>query len=227
MDNRPPRRLSNSAIATIAGLILAIGGGTVWVASNSRSPAPAPTATPTSSSNVTSSPTPIATSNPTPTTPTSTPSASPPEVKQQTAEIYWLQSKNDKFELVERPVTLDKATSTNPNAILEQAFMRLLAGPSNSDREISTTIPQGTKLQSVKVENDTVKVDLSPEFTSGGGSASMTGRLGQVIYTATSLDPNAKVLISVDGKLLETLGGEGLELEQPLTRSSFQKNFPL
>lgn len=226
MDNRPPgSRLSNSAIATIAGLILAIGGGTVWVALNSRSPAPTPTPTP--SGNITSSPTPIATSSPTPTTASPSPSVSPTEVKQETAEIYWLQSKEDKFELVERPVTLDKATSTNPNAILEQAFIRLLAGPSNSDREISTSIPQGTKLRSVQVENDTVAVDLSPEFTSGGGSASMTGRLGQVIYTATSLDPNAKVVISVDGKPLETLGGEGLQLEQPLTRSSFQKNFPL
>ena len=220
MDNRPPRRLSNNAIATIVGLILVIGGGTVWVALNSRSPAPTSTPTPTSSSAITSSPTPIATNS-------AIPSASPSEVKQETAEIYWLQSKGDKFELVERPVTLDKATSTNPNAILEQAFQRLFAGPSNSDREISTSIPPGTKLRSVQVEKDTVKIDLSPEFTSGGGSASMTGRLGQVIYTATSLDPNAKVFISVNGKLLETLGGEGLELEQPLTRSSFQKNFPL
>jgi hypothetical protein len=29
------------------------------------------------------------------------------------------------------------------------------------------------------------------------------------------------------GKPLEVLGGEGVELEQPLTRESFQKNYPL
>ncbi|MFO5473015.1 MAG: GerMN domain-containing protein, partial [Dolichospermum sp.] len=72
-----------------------------------------------------------------------------------------------------------------------------------------------------------VHVNLSENFTSGGGSSSMIGRIGQVVYTATSLNPQAKVYIEVNGKPLEVLGGEGVELEQPLTRESFQKNYPL
>jgi len=51
----------------------------------------------------------------------------------------------------------------------------------------------------------------------------MSSRVAQVLYTATSLQPNAKVWIDIEGKPLEVLGGEGLLLEQPLTRESFEK----
>jgi spore germination protein GerM len=101
----------------------------------------------------------------------------------------------------------------------------LLAGPTEGTG--STTIPKGTKLQSLKVENDGIHVNLSNEFTTGGGSTSMIGRVGQVVYTATTLNPNAKVYIEVNGKKLETLGGEGLEVEQPLTREKFDKDYSL
>lgn len=156
------------------------------------------------------------------TSPTSTAIAPTPEQKPATtkAEIYLVQDKNGKLELVPRSITIEQKL-TNPQGILEQTFNRLLAQSDGNE------IPKGTKVRSIKVDKDAITVDLSPEFTSGGGSASMTGRLGQVIYTATSLNPKGKVFLSVNGQPLKTLGGEGLEVSQPMTREIFQKDFPL
>jgi spore germination protein GerM len=141
----------------------------------------------------------------------------------QTVQVYWVKEASGKFEAVPTKVAVKQVDK--PDATLQAAFNSLLAGP--KDASVSSEIPKGTKLRSLSVKNDGVYVDLSAEFTSGGGSNSMTGRLGQVIYTATSLKPNTKVWISVEGKPLELLGGEGLEVAQPSTRQSFDKNFPL
>ena len=154
----------------------------------------------------------------------SPPETTKPSPSQQTAQTYWLKSADKQFELV--PVPNPQTASDQPTySPLETAFNRLLAGP--PDQALSSTIPKGTKLRSVKIEPDGVHVDLSQEFTTGGGSTSMTGRVAQVLYTATSLRPDTKVWINVEGKPLEYLGGEGLELEQPLTRQSFEHNFTL
>lgn len=143
---------------------------------------------------------------------------------EQNAEIFWLQDTGTGLKLVPQTVQV-KAVGKSPNQVLEGAFQQLLAGPTEGTD--STTIPKGTKLLSVKQASDGIHVNLSEEFTTGGGSSSMMGRVGQVVYTATALDKNAKVYIEVDGKPLEVLGGEGLELEQPLTRETFDKNYSL
>jgi spore germination protein GerM len=81
---------------------------------------------------------------------------------------------------------------------------------------------------SLRVAPQRIDLDLSREFIQGGGSDSMVGRVAQVLYTATSLDPTAKVYLSVEGQRLDEnhpLGGEGVILQQPLTRQQFAVDF--
>jgi spore germination protein GerM len=177
------------------------------------------------------SPSPTATETPmvgtSPTGIEPTPSASPsPTVAANatTAEVYWLAAATDKISLAPAKVALETPTKTD-EAQLAAAVERLLQGPANND--VSSAIPTETKLIALKIQTDGVHVDLSKPFISGGGSTSMQGRLGQVIYTASSLKTTAPVWISVDGEPLKVLGGEGLEISQPMTRAEFDKNFPL
>ncbi|OLP16438.1 hypothetical protein BST81_20880 [Leptolyngbya sp. 'hensonii'] len=148
---------------------------------------------------------------------------SPQSTPEKPAQVYWLSIAGDVTKLVPTQVNLSASSKTTDD--LKAAFDRLLAGPQNPDNV--TSIPPGTTLRNLTMEGDNIRIDLSKEFTSGGGSASMKGRLAQVLYTATSIKPTAKVWISIEGKPLTTLGGEGLELEQPLTRQNFEENFPL
>ncbi len=197
MSQQQGKRISSGVIAAISAAVVAVGGGVAWLTLN---PSPEPVPSP--------------------------PNPSPTRVpgNEQTAQVYWLQDTGTGFKLVPQQVQL-QADRNQPNEFLQAAFQRLLEGPTEGSE--STTIPQGTKVLGVNVENNNVRVNLSEEFTSGGGSSSMIGRVGQIVYTATTLNPNANVYIEVDGKQLEVLGGEGLELEQPLTRESFKKNYQL
>ncbi|YAF93769.1 MAG: GerMN domain-containing protein [Nodularia sp. CChRGM 3473] len=201
-DQQGSNRISSGVIAAVSAAVVAVGGGVAWLTANTNQ-------------------------SPTPTSPSQTikPPSQPSTIQpgqEQTANIYWLKPRAQNIDLVPQPVQI---AATQPNQVLEKAFQALLAGPTEGTD--STTIPQGTKLLGLKVENDEVHVDLSEDFTQGGGSTSMVARIGQVVYTATTLDPNAKVYIDVNGQQLDVLGGEGVELQQPLTRKSFEQNYPL
>jgi spore germination protein GerM len=141
-------------------------------------------------------------------------------LEEKIAEIYWIKTTDKTLEFVPVPVTMEK--SPQPEVNLEAALKRLLADVNSKD--YSSAIPKGTNLIGVKLSGNEVFVNLSQQFTTGGGSASMIGRLGQIIYTATSLNPKAKVWLEIEGETLEVLGGEGVMLEQPLTRQYFEAN---
>lgn len=198
MTEQPTSRIPLGVIASLAVAVVAAAGVGAWWALNSSS----------STSRDPNSPGQL---RPLPVSPTA-----------QTAQIYWLKNTGSNLELVTKPVAVNTKQS---NAVLKEAFNNLLAGP--TDAALSSTIPEGTKLRDVTIQNDGIHINLSQEFTTGGGSASMSSRLAQVLYTATSLEPNAKVWIAVENKPLEVLGGEGLLIEQPLTRQNFEKNFTL
>jgi spore germination protein GerM len=140
-------------------------------------------------------------------------------------EVYWLNSSSNDLNLVATPVTLEVGELATPQQILTNALETLLAGPVGEN--YSTTIPQATQLLNLSIEEDGIHINLSKDFTVGGGSTDMTARLGQIIYTSTALNPNAVVWIEVEGKPLELLGGEGLIIDQPMTRQDFNENFAL
>ena len=142
---------------------------------------------------------------------------------QSEAKTYWLSANSDKLDFVSNAVSVQK--SANKDQVLQTALEQLLSQTPNPPA--STAIPSGTQLLSLKMSSKGVYLNLSDAFTQGGGSESMMGRLGQILYTASSVDPNMPVWISVEGKLLETLGGEGLMLEQPITRQWFKENFEM
>jgi spore germination protein GerM len=141
---------------------------------------------------------------------------------EKSVQIYWLKTVENKIELAAAPIALNEA---QPNVVLKAAFEKMLQG--SPDPTLTSTIPANTKLQDLRIQPDGIHVDLSSEFTTGGGSAAMMGRVAQVIYTATTLDPKASVWISINNEPLEVLGGEGLVLDQPMTRQEFDQNFPL
>jgi sporulation and spore germination protein/immunoglobulin-like protein involved in spore germination len=115
-------------------------------------------------------------------------------------------------------------------AVATAAMTALLAGPSsreqNATPKISTTIPAGTQLLGLTIKNSVATVDLSREFETGGGSASVLGRLGQVVYTLTQFPSVKSVLFEVEGREVHAFGGEGAVLDGPVGRSDYDYVLP-
>jgi spore germination protein GerM len=112
-------------------------------------------------------------------------------------EVYWVEVVGNQAFL--KSQVMDSPSATSEIAALETALTNLLKGTSTSD--LTTAIPSQTRLLGLRM----------------------------VLYTATSTNPQAKVFLSLDGQPLDEdhpLGGEGLMLRHPLTRQSFQQDFP-
>ncbi len=205
------RQLPLGVIAAFSAVMLAAGGGTAWWTWNTL--VEVPTAEQPTTADPSTTPPELAQDPPSTAAPTA----------QTDARLYLLEVSETSFELVPAPIQVEDAR--DPQVVLTAAFDQLLAEP---DESLGfSEIPDGTTLDALRVQPDGVYVDLSADFEQGGGSASMMGRLGQVVYTATSLDPSGTVWISVDGEPLEYLGGEGLIVDRPMTREAFDQNFPL
>jgi spore germination protein GerM len=147
----------------------------------------------------------------------------------ETVKIWRLDDDGKKTFLVpqDRPNPNPGSTASSPDARVKNSLSSLIASAGKTDGKLTSTIPVGTKILSAKVMADGIHVDLSKEFTKGDGATSMIGRLGQVVYTATAQNPTAPVWITVEGKKLEVLGEVGVEVRQPVTRESYNRDFPI
>jgi hypothetical protein len=98
------------------------------------------------------------------------------------------------------------------------ALTDLLAGPTASEHDagIGTQIPDGTEPLGLVVDKGIATVDLTSEYESGGGTASMTMRLAQVVCTLDQFPTVKGVLFQLDGRPVDVLGGEGIVIDHPL-----------
>jgi germination protein M len=114
------------------------------------------------------------------------------------------------------------------SAVATAAMKALLSGPTATERVagLGTTIPTGTALHRVTVSKGTADVDLTPAFTTGGGTLSMTARVGEIVYTLTQFPTVQGVTFRIDGKPLTVLGGEGIILDRPATRARYESLLP-
>ena len=207
MQDRNKNRFSLPMVAAITGAILAAGVGVAWWAKSSLQ-----------------EPDTISQPDRAPIVESETPAIPEPITQEKVVRVCWLNPTGDNIELVSSKMTFAK--SVKSERILETALETLLSQPPE-DSSYTTAIPPGTKLLGLSTDKDGVHLNLSEEFVSGGGSASMSSRLAQVIYTATSSSNSDRVWINVEGKPLENLGQEGLIISQPMTRKDFDANFTL
>lgn len=232
-DSQSVRSMPLSLVIGVCVLILAVGGGISWWVLKSRTATVAPeeiVVTPTLSPSGPEVPitppdmTPPVTPAP-PVTASPQPQPTVPSPVGATAELWYIQDTQGQLDLIPHTVALGEVPGSlaEPQAKLQASFNHLLTHQENGN--LFSSIPPGTQIQRLTVEPDGVHVDLSPEFEQGGGSTAMIARLGQVVYTASSMDPEVPVWLSINGKPLEYLGGEGLEVPQPITRSLFEKSF--
>ena len=250
MENQ--KSISKSVVATISALTLAataIGGGLAWFTTHNDqsqvntpskiNTAPPVTVDPAQVNPQAATPIPIAPpATVVPTTPSKIPTVGQttiepktPKVAQQQdgkVKIWRLDDDGKKTILVPQDIQDPQPTAAaNPEARVNKSLSTLIASAGKPDGKLTSTIPVGTKLLSAKVQSDGIHVDLSKEFTQSGGATSAIGRLGQVVYTATAQNPDAQVWITVEGKKLEVLGEDGVEIRQPMTRQTYDRDFPI
>lgn len=116
-------------------------------------------------------------------------------------------------------------------AVGSAAMSALLEGPNDDELgarpAMYTAIPEGTRFLGLTIKDGVATVDLSREFESGGGSASVLGRLAQAVYTLTQFPTVKGVKFELDGEPVGAFSGEGVILDRAVDRDDYLDQLPV
>ena len=113
-------------------------------------------------------------------------------------------------------------------AVARAALTELIAGPSDEESAsgLSSAVPAGTTLRDLAVADGVATVDFDGTFDDGGGSASMLGRVAQVVATLTRFPTVERVAFRIDGQAVDAIGGEGVVVDPPVGRLAIEGETP-
>jgi hypothetical protein len=227
-QHRPRRPFPATALLAVA--VISIVTAACGALSGDLGPVATPPLTEPSPEASTAAPTLAPSQDPTsgPTTPGSSPSptATPEPAGTTTVRVYYfLGSFVDNAGLV--PVLREIPKTLGVGAAAMQA---LLEGPNDDELgarpAMYTVIPDGTRYLGLRIDAGVATVNLSREFASGGGSASVLGRLAQVVYTLTQFPTVSGVRFELDGEPVTVFSGEGVILDDPVDRTDYEDLLP-
>lgn len=130
----------------------------------------------------------------------------------------------------EHPLVLSEEIS-EPKDNIELAklvFGKLKVGPSGSlSGKVFRAVPDEAILKEVKIEGDLISLNFTPDILSyrGFGSSSEYAFMYSIILSITEIPGIKRVLFLVDGKCVETIGGN-FDTSKPLTRWYYDLNPP-
>ena len=104
------------------------------------------------------------------------------------------------------------------------AIKELVAAPTKLEKSKGYTseIPVGTNVLSVRESANSIMIDLSSNFESGGGAESTYLRVKQIIKTANA-NTSIPTYLYINGRQANFIGGEGIMIKQPLNERSFDE----
>ena len=139
--------------------------------------------------------------------------------KQEKIIKIFLLDDNGNLRAINRTCNLEEEKSCFKFAIKE-----LVSAPTKWEKSKGYTseIPAGTKILSIRESSNSILIDLSSNFESGGGAESTYTRIKQIIKTANT-NSSTPTYLYINGKQANVIGGEGIMIKQPLNERSFDE----
>lgn len=120
----------------------------------------------------------------------------------------------------EKPYSVTLGPARDRQSVAFYAATQAVAGPPQGVEAIR--FPAGTHVRAVDLDGSTAIVDLSSDVkNTGGGSFDEAGMFKSLVWTLTAVKGIDAVSIHVEGARVATLPGGHLELDEPLSRSSW------
>jgi spore germination protein GerM len=138
------------------------------------------------------------------------------------------EQKNIKIFVLDKTGNLRSVNRTCDTAVEDSCFAyaikELVKAPSKWEKSkgFTSEIPQGTKILSIRESENSIMIDLSSAFETGGGAESTYTRIHQVIKTANA-NTSIPTYLYINGRQANVIGGEGIMIKQPLSERSFDE----
>ena len=147
----------------------------------------------------------------------------PPQKKEGTekpatdeVKVYFVKLNEKSEKMYLSPVT----RNVPKGSLLENTMKELIKGPTSSEKKRGhlTAVPQGLKINSIRIKNRSAEIDFNGVIEQGASGSILINRIDQIVYTATQFPSVNSVVIKINGKPKQTLGTDGLSIGGPLHR---------